>query len=89
MFVSYNRWGGMTETSRDRQSNGFSFWLRMGRPPPAFVPCGLEIKFNHSDDPGTGRFIFAGGGAVQDRRIASTAHGEAAPDLQSAADQLG
>lgn len=51
----------MTETSRDKKSSAFSWWLRTGRLPAASFD-GFELKFNPWHDPADGRFTFAGAG---------------------------
>lgn len=52
----------MIETSGEKQSSTFSWWLRTGKLSPAPDPDGLELKFNPWHDPADGRFTFAGAG---------------------------
>lgn len=52
----------MIQTSGDKRTRDFSYWLRTGRLPPATGPDGLELKYNPWHDPDDGRFTFAQSG---------------------------
>ncbi|WP_375419909.1 hypothetical protein [uncultured Sphingomonas sp.] len=52
----------MIQTSGDKRTRDFSYWLRTGRLPQATGPDGLELKYNPWHDPDDGRFTFAQSG---------------------------
>lgn len=70
----------MIQTSGDKRTREFSYWLRTGRLPQATGSDGLELKYNPWHDPDDGQFTFAQSGRF---------FGEGASGAAGAAGQAG